>query len=214
MSKRLTQILLVDDHEVVRRGLRQILNQASDMKVVAECDNGVEALQWLSLKRCDVVILDIAMPMMNGIELLKELSAHKIPVSVLVMTAYPEEQYAIGLINAGVLGYLNKESGIEEILTAVRHVARGEMHFSKSVMALLANQFDLPSTKHPHEQLSKREFQIFISLASANTVTEIASNLCLSTKTISTYRTRILEKMNLRTNSELSHYAIEHHLLG
>jgi DNA-binding NarL/FixJ family response regulator len=151
---------------------------------------------------------------MNGIELLKELSIQKIPVSVLVMTAYPEEQYAIGLINAGVLGYLNKESGTDEILTAVRHVARGEMHFSKNVMALLANQFNSPTSKLLHEQLSKREFQIFLSLASANTVTEIAANLCLSTKTISTYRTRILEKMNMHGNSELSRYAIEHHLLG
>jgi DNA-binding NarL/FixJ family response regulator len=214
MKKPLCKILLVDDHEVVRRGLRQILNQSLDMQVIAECDNGADALHWLKRNQCDVMILDIAMPEMNGIELLNELAAEKIRVSVLVMTAYPEEQYATGLINAGVLGYLNKESCTEEILTAVRRVARREMYFSKNVMAILANQLEAQTTRLPHEQLSKREFQIFLSLASANTVTEIAAHLRLSTKTISTYRTRILEKMNMHGNSELSRYSIEHHLLG
>jgi len=207
------RILIADDHPVVRSGLRQILEEYPDMKVVSEHANGASVLRWLQENDCDVVLLDIAMPGKSGVDVLKKLHEEKPRLPVLVISIYPEDQYAVRLIRAGAAGYLPKESASEVVVDAVRHVASGKKYISKVVAELLANEFGASEEKLPHERLSDREYQIFQLLTSAKTATEIAASLGLSVKTISTYRGRILEKMNLRNNAELMRYAVEHHLM-
>lgn len=203
------RILIADDHAIVRSGLRQILEENHDMKVVAEYGNGVDALNWLCAHNCDVVLLDISMPGKSGIDVLKQLHEVKPKLPVLVISIYPEDQFAIRLIKAGATGYLTKECASEVVVEAVRHVTSGKKYISAAVAEILANEFGPQEGKLPHETLSNREYQIFLMLASAITATEIAAALGLSVKTISTYRSRILEKMHLRNNSELMRYAFE-----
>lgn len=207
------RILIADDHAVVRHGLKQILEEESGMEVVAEFANGSGALDWLRKHACDIAVIDIAMPGMSGIDLLKQLHEEKPDLPVLILSAYAENQYAARLIKAGACGYLTKECAPPEIVGAVQRVASGEKYFSPTLVNLLAKEISAGQEKIPHETLSEREYQIFILLAVANTVTEIASSLGLSVKTVSTYRTRVLEKMRLRNNSELMHYANEHNLV-
>lgn len=206
------RILIADDHAIVRSGLRQILEEYKDMKIVAEHDNGIDALNWLRTNDCDVVLLDISMPGKSGIDVLKQLHEEKPKLPVLIISIYPEDQYAVRLIKAGAAGYLNKESAPEIVVEAVRHVVSGKKYISTAVAEMLANEFRADDEKLPHETLSDREYQIFLLLASAKTATEIAAALALSVKTISTYRSRILEKMHLRNNAELMRYAVEKHL--
>ena len=210
-------ILLVDDHAMLRHGLMQILEKGGDMKIVAECDNGVDAMKWLHdhdhVHDCDVMLLDIAMPGMGGIDLLKQLKQQKSRLPVLVISSYPEDQYAVRLIKAGASGYLNKECAATEVVSAVRSVVSGKMHISPAVARLLTNEINLPANKLVHETLSDREYQIYMLIISAKTVKEIADATHLSSRTVSTYRTRILEKMHLRNNSELMRYAVENHLI-
>lgn len=208
------RILIVEDHDIVRQGLKRIVEKAKDgMEVVAEHGNGADALQWLRHHSCDVVLLDIAMPGRNGIEVLKQLQGEKPKLPVLVLSNYPEDQYAVRMIKSGASGYLNKECASAVLVEAVRNVASGKKYFSPAVLGMLANELAKPEGKLPHEALSNREFQIFQMLASAMTVTEIAGVLSLSEKTVSTYRARILEKMGLRNNAELMKYAVEKHLV-
>ena len=205
-------ILFVDDHNIVHQGLTFILEENRDMKIVAGCTSGFEALNWLRENDCDVVLVDIAMPGMSGIDLLKQLQKEKPGLPVLILSAYPEDQYAVRLIRAGAAGYLNKECMPEEVVSAIRCVMNGKRYISPAVVEMLANELSMPDKKLPHEALSNREFQIFLLFASAKTITEIAGILKLSTNTISTYRKRILEKMHLSTNAELMLYAVENHL--
>ncbi len=207
------RILIADDHTVVCQGLTLILEKSREMKIVASCTNGTDALNWLHSNDCDVALIDIAMPGMNGIDLLKHLRKEKPKLPVLILSAYPEDQYAVRLIKAGAAGYLNKECAPEEVVSAVRSVLAGKRHISPAVVEMLANELNMPDGKPPHETLSNREYQIFMLLASAKTVSEIADTLGLSAKTISTYRTRIMEKMYLHNNAELMRYAIDNHLM-
>ena len=206
------RILIVDDHAIVRQGLAQILEKSDGMEVVASCSNGADALRWLRQNDCDVALLDVAMPGMSGIELLKQIKTSSAKVPVLIISAYPESQYAVRLIKAGASGYLNKECAPEEIIDAVRNVVAGNMHLSPEAVKMLVNEMNLPDARLPHETLSIREFQIFKLIVSAKTVTEIADATHLSVKTVSTYRSRILEKMHLHNNVELMRYAVEHRL--
>lgn len=206
------RIVIADDHAIVRSGLKQILEENHDMKVIAEHDNGIDALKWLRINDCDVVLLDISMPGKSGIDVIKQLHEEKPKLPVLVISIYPEDQYAVRLIKAGAYGYLTKESAPEVVVDAVRHLASGKKYISTSVAEMLANEFDTLNEKPVHETLSDREYQIFLLLASASTATEIAEALGLSVKTISTYRSRILEKMHLRNNAELMRYAVENNL--
>jgi DNA-binding NarL/FixJ family response regulator len=207
-------ILLVDDHAMVRNGLKQILEKSGDIKIAAECANGGDALIWLREHNCDVMLLDIAMKGMSGIDLLKQLNLKKSKKTpVLVISSYPEDQYAVRLIKAGASGYLNKECAPEEVVSAVHSVVSGNMHISPAVARLLTNEISIPEGKFPHETLSNREYQIFMLIISAKTVNEIADSTHLSSRTVSTYRTRILEKLCLKNNSELMRYAVENHLL-
>ena len=207
------RILIADDHTMVRQGLTHILEKSHEMKIVASYANGVEALKWLRVNDCDVALIDIAMPGMNGIDLLKQIRKEKPKLPVLILSAYPEDQYAVRLIKAGAVGYLNKECAPEEVVSAVRCVLSGKKHISPAVADMLVNELCLPEGKPPHETLSNREYQIFLLLASAKSISEIAENLKLSVKTIGTYRSRILEKMRLHNNAELMRYAVDNQLL-
>ena len=207
------RIMIADDHAIVRQGLKQILEESREMKVVAVHANGADALRWIRANDCDVALLDIAMPGMSGIDVLKQLHEEKPKLPILILSIYPEDQYAVRLIKAGADGYLTKESAPEVVMEAVRRVAAGKKYISPAVAEMLANEFGTQEGKLPHETLSDREYQIFLLLASARTVSEIANALSLSVKTISTYRTRILEKMQLRNNAELMRYVVEKHLM-
>lgn len=207
------RILIADDHNIVHQGLAFILNKNRRMRIVASCANGADALKWLDENDCDVALVDIAMPGMNGVDLLKQIRKRKPQLPVLILSAYPEDQYAVRLIKAGAAGYLNKECVPEEIVGAVHSVVSGKRYISPAVVEMLANELSIPDGKPPHETLSNREYQIFLLFASAKTITEIASILKLSTNTISTYRKRILEKMNLGNNAELMRYAVDNDLL-
>lgn len=207
------RILIADDHYVVRQGLTLILEKNCGMEVVASCANGTDALTWLHKNECDVALIDIAMPGMNGIDLLNHLRKEKPRLPVLILSAYPEDQYAVRLIKAGAAGYLNKECAPDEVVRAVHYVLAGKRHISPAVVEMLANGLSIPEGKLPHETLSNREHQIFMLLASAKTYPEIAENLKLSVKTVSTYRNRILEKMQLQNNAELMLYAVSKNLM-
>jgi len=206
------RILIADDHAIVRQGLTRILEKNGKMKVVAEYDNGTDALGWLRKHDCDIALLDISMPGINGIDLLKHIQKEKPKLPVLIISIYAEDQYAVRLIKAGASGYLTKGSAPAIVVDAVNQVVSGKKYINPSVADLLAKEVSTPGGKLPHETLSDREYQIFLQLASAKTVVEIAASLSLSGKTISTYRARIMEKMGLHNNQELIRYAIEGHL--
>ena len=206
------RVLIADDHAIVRNGLTRILEKSGEMKIVAEHDNGTDALNWLRKYNCDVALIDISMPGMSGIDLLKQLQKEKPKLPVLILSIYAEDQYAVRLIKAGAFGYLTKGCAPAIVVEAVMHAASGKKYISPAVAEMLANEISVPDGKLPHEFLSDREYQIFLLLASGKASTDIAASLNLSPKTIGTYRSRIMEKMRMRNNSELMHYAIEKHL--
>jgi len=207
------RILIADDHAIVRQGLKQILADTPDLVVVGEAANGVEALRMLREQPYDMLLLDISMPGKSGIEVLKQIKQEAPKLPVLILSIYPEEQYAVRLIKAGAACYLSKESAPEQLVTAIRTVAAGKRFISPSVAELLANELERDSDQPPHQALSDREFQILRLIASGKTVSEIADALALSVKTVSTYRTRLLDKMQLKNNAELTHYAIKNNLI-
>jgi two-component system, NarL family, invasion response regulator UvrY len=206
------RVLIADDHAIVRHGLKQIVEENGEMHVVAEADSGISALHKIREIECDVVLLDISMPDMSGIDVLKQIHAEQPQLPILILSIYPEDQYAVRLIRAGAAGYMTKESAPPEVVKAIRRVASGKKYISPAVAEILANELGANEEKPPHQILSDREYQIFLLLASARTVSEIADTLALSVKTVSTYRARILEKMNMHNNAELMRYAIDNHL--
>jgi len=206
------RILIADDHAIVRHGLKQIIEESGQMQVVAEAESGIEALRKMREVNCDAVLLDISLPDMSGVDVLKQIHAEKPQLPILILSAYPEDQYAMRLIKAGAAGYMTKDSAPSEVVKALLRVAGGKKYINPAVAELLANELGMPDEKLPHQLLSDREYQIFLLLASAKTVTEIADALALSVKTISTYRSRVLEKMHLNNNAELMRYAIDNHL--
>jgi len=207
-------VFIADDHAIVRQGLKQIVSDAEDMAVIGEAGNGGDALRQLRQCAPDVLILDIAMPGKSGVEVLKQIKQEIPKLPVLILSMYPEEQYAVRLIKAGAAGYLAKESAPELLVSAIRIVAQGKRFISPSVAELLANELERDSDLPLHHALSDREFQILRLIASGKTVSEIADSLALSVKTVSTYRTRMLDKMKLKNNAELMHYAIKNSLIG
>lgn len=208
------RILVVDDHAIVREGLKQILNDVEDMSVLAEAANGQEALDEIRRATFDVILMDISMPGRSGLEILKDIRGEHPKLPVLILSMHPEEQYAVRALRAGAAGYMNKAGAPDELIGAIRKVSAGRKYVSPSVAERLAFELGTDLEKLPHEQLSDREYQVMLMLASGRTVSEIADELCLSVKTISTYRARIMEKMNLKKNAELTLYAVEHHLLN
>lgn len=207
------KVIIVDDHAVVRKGLKQIFEETPDIDVVDEAGSSDELLKKVRFNDYDVVILDISMPGRDGLDTLKELKYLSPDSKVLVFTMYPEEQYAVRVIKAGAYGYLNKESETEELITAIRRVAQGRKYISSHLAELLASTLEGGGEKQLHETLSDREFQVMCLIASGKTVSEIANAINLSINTISTYRLRVLEKMKMKTNAELTHYAIKMQLV-
>jgi DNA-binding NarL/FixJ family response regulator len=206
------RILIADDHAIVRAGLRQFIADEPDLEVVGEAGTGTQTLAFIRSQPCDVVLLDISMPDLNGVDVLGQIKRIKPELPVLILTAYPEEQYAVALLRAGASGFIRKESAPEELIGALRTVAQGRKYVSASLGQLLLK--DLEGSDRPvHATLSEREFQIFRRLASGQSVSRIAAELFLSVKTVSTYRTRILEKMEMRTNADLTYYAIKNGLI-
>jgi two-component system, NarL family, invasion response regulator UvrY len=207
------KIVIADDHAIVREGLKQILAETSDMMVVGEAATGHEVLQQVRKEEVDLVLLDIAMPGKDGLETLKELKLEKPKLPVLVLSIYPEEQYAVRLLKAGAAGYLTKESAPDELIAAIRKVSQKGKYISPSLAEKLAFYLDADAEKPIYEMLSDREYKVMLMIASGKTVTEIADEMCLSVKTISTYRVRALNKMGLKNNAEFTYYALKHGLV-
>lgn len=207
------RILIADDHAVVRQGLKKIVDNGNDMKVVGEAQNGAELLNLIREQEADVIILDLSMPGRNGLEILKDLKRSYSSLPVIILSIHPEDQYAVRAFKAGASGYMTKESAPEELVKAVKISFQGGKYISPSVAELLANYVGIKGVEEQHKLLSDREYEVFILLAGGQTVSEIAIHLNLSVKTISTYRTRILEKMGMTNNAELSRYARNYSLL-
>jgi two-component system invasion response regulator UvrY len=207
------KILIADDHAVVREGLKMILSESPDLVVAAEASTGQEVLNMISKKELDLVVLDIAMPGRGGLDILKEIKSQKPKLPVLILSMYPEEQYAVRVLKAGASGYMTKESAPHELINAINQISKGKKYVSPSLAEKLALDLEISTDRPLHESLSDREYQVMCMIASGKTLKEIAEQLSLSIKTISTYRSRILEKMNMKSNAELTHYAIKNRLV-
>lgn len=207
------KILIADDHDVVREGLKKILLSQWPDAEFGDAGNGGEALALVRKKRWDVVILDISMPGVSGLEALKELKSVLPKQPVLVLSMHPESQYAVRVMKSGASGYITKDTISDEIVHAIKKIVAGGKYVSESLAENLATHFSESPDTLPHERLSDREFEIMVMLASGKTVSEIADNLSISVKTVSTHRAHILEKMSLANNAELTRYAFEHKLV-
>ena len=206
------RVFIADDHTIVRQGLKRILAETPDMAVTGEAENGIEALKKIREGEWDVVLLDVSMPGRNGVDTLKQIMSEKKSLRVLILSMYPEDQYAVRLLKAGASGYMTKETAPEELVQAIRKIAQGKKYISPMLAELLLDELDCDSEKEPHKRLTDREYQVFRMLGSGRTVSEIAGSMSLSVKTISTHRTHILEKMKLKNNAELTLYAIQNGL--
>lgn len=207
------KVFIADDHAVVRRGIIQILSEEPDIEVVGEAANAEEIMTQLYDKDWDILVLDITMPGKNGLDAMLEIKQRKPEIKILILTMYPEEEIAIRALKTGALGYLTKDSVPGELIKAIRKVQQGSRYISSAIAESIALSFEKNKANLPHETLSDREFQILCLIASGNTLHQIAENLSISVKTVSTYRSRILEKMNMKSNVELAHYAIKHRLV-
>jgi DNA-binding NarL/FixJ family response regulator len=207
------RILVADDHTVVREGIKQILAGREDMLVEDEVGSGQEVMCKVSRKHYDMLLLDISMPGKSGLEILEELKVVQPKLPVLILSMHPEEQYAVRTLRAGAAGYLTKASAPEELICAIQKVSKGGKYVTASLAEKLAFELDAGAEKPRHERLSNREYQVMLMLASGQSVSEVAEQLCLSAKTISTYRTRVLEKMDLKKNAELTLYAVKNNLI-
>ncbi len=207
------RVLVADDHAVVRRGVMQILSEAPDMVVAAEATNGSEVLRAVQQDGYDVILLDMALPDRNGLDVLRDIRSLRPDLHVLILSMYPEDQYAVRALKAGADGYLTKESAPDELLAAIQKVYRGGKYVTQSLAERLAEELEPTAKKAPHEALSDRELQVMRLLAAGKTVKEIAAGLSLSAKTVSTYRARILEKLGLKNTAEIIRYALFHGLV-
>lgn len=209
----MSRILIADDHAVVRAGLRQFLEEDRSVREIGEASTGTETLDQLRAKRWDLVILDIYMPDRSGLDILKQIQASYPDTKVLIISGLPERQYALNAIKAGASGYLAKDTAPEELLKAVKAVLRGRRYVSPTLAELLVDDLNQDSDQPLHARLSEREFQIFCKLAAGRSVSEIAGELFLSVKTVSTYRSRVLEKMSFSTNADLTLYAVRNGMI-
>lgn len=207
------KILIVDDHAIVREGLNRIIQAEKDMVVTGMAKDGSEVIRFMLENEIDVIVLDISMPGKSGLDLIKDVKQVQPLVKILMLSMYPEERFAMRSIKAGASGYLTKEMAPEEIVIAIRTIHSGRKYITSALADMIADELQNPSEKVPHELLSDREFEVLCMLAVGKPVVEIAGTLSLSESTVSTYRMRILQKMNLKTNSDLIHYGIEHGLV-
>ena len=211
-TEKIIKIIIADDHPLFRRGLKHALEETPDIEVIGEASNGDSLLSMIKSDNLDMVLLDISMPGKSGLDLLKQLKSEYSKLPILILSVYPEEQYAVRFIKAGASGYLTKESAAEKLAEAIRKIATGGKYASTAIIEKLAFDFS-DSDKPLHETLSDREYQVFGMISIGKSLTEIGVDLSLSVKTISTHRTRILEKMKMKKNAELIHYAITRNLL-
>ncbi len=208
------RVLIADDHTVVRQGLKQILADDPQLSVAGEAADGNEVLEALETLNVDALVLDITMPGRNGLDVLKEVKRKRPALPVLVLSMHPEDQFAIRILRAGAAGYITKESAPEELVGALRKVCSGGKYVSPQLAEKLAFFIGDESARPLHEKLSDREFEVLRMLALGKTVTEVAEELLLSVKTVSTYRSRVLEKMNMSSNAELTRYALQNALIN
>ncbi len=213
MSNHDLKILIVDDHDIVRVGFRQILAEQSRFNVAGEARSATEAMERLRAAAYDVVLLDISLPDVSGVDVLRRIKERYPDIKVLILSGFPEEQYGINMLRAGAAGFLAKTCTAEQLKTAIETIAVGRKYISPKLAELMAEGLGGETGQPIHEQLSEREFEIFFRLAKGGTVSEIAKSLFISVKTVSTYRTRLLEKMGLKTNSELTYYAVKNGLI-
>lgn len=207
-------ILIVDDHAIVRKGMKQILAETDDLVVADEATNGRDCLDKVQKENFDLVLLDISMPGRSGLDVLKDLKVFRPQLPVLMLSMYPEEQYAVRALRSGASGYLTKESAPDELILAIRKVCAGGKYISASLAESLVISMDRQTERPLHEMLSDREYQIMCKIASGMTVKDIAEELLLSVKTISTYRARILEKMSMKSNADITRYALQNNLVS
>jgi two-component system, NarL family, invasion response regulator UvrY len=206
------RVLIADDHPLIRRGLREIVSEQNEMEVGGEAGNAPEVLDLVRKQQWDVVLLDITMPGRSGLEALRDIKIEKPELPVLMLSIHPEDQYALRALRAGASGYLTKESAPEELVRAIQKVVKGGKYVSVSLAERLADELG-GGGKAPHELLSDREYEVLCGLGRWKTVSQLADEMSLSVKTISTYRTRILEKLHLQTTADLIRYAQEHNLV-
>ena len=207
------RVLVADDHAILRKGIKQILAEIPGVEAVDEAANGQEALSKVAKERYDLVLLDIAMPGRSGLDILKQLKTEKPNLPVLILSMHPEEQYAVRALKAGASGYLTKESAPDELITAVQKILQGGKYVTESLAEWFVSELGKPANKPPHHTLSDREYEIMCMIAAGKSLTEIGEELALSVKTVSTYRSRVLSKMNMKSNADLTRYALENSLL-
>lgn len=207
------RIGLVDDHTIVRAGLKQYLSEHVDLRVTGEAATGKEALALARAGEVDVLVMDLSMPDQSGVDAMAAIKARFPELPVLILSGYPEQHYATNLIKLGASGYLNKDCDPQDIINAIRTVVRGRKYISPALAEMLADGLGAQGDKLPHELLSEREFQVFLRLAKGETVGVMADSMSLSVKTVSTYRTRVLEKLQLSSNSDLTYYALKNGLI-
>jgi DNA-binding NarL/FixJ family response regulator len=207
------KVLIADDHALIRKGLKQLLDDTDDMRVTGEAENGMQAIRMVDETVYDVVLLDISMPDKHGIDVLKQIKINQPQLPVLMLSMHPEEQYALRSMKAGAAGYLNKQSAPLQLVTAIRHVAKGKKYISTELAEQLANGLSQGYQELLHQTLSNREYQTLCLMASGKKLSEMAEIMTLSPKTVSVYRSRLLEKMKLKNNAEAIHYAISNHLI-
>lgn len=207
------KVLIADDHALIRKGLKQLLDDTDDMRMTGEAENGMQAIRMVDEGCFDVVLLDISMPDKHGIDVLKQLKANHPQLPVLMLSMHPEEQYALRSMKAGAAGYLNKQSAPVQLVTAIRQVASGKKYISTELAEQLANGLSQGYQELLHQTLSNREYQTLCLMASGKKLSEMAEIMSLSPKTVSVYRSRLLEKMKLKNNAEAIHYAISNHLI-
>lgn len=207
------KVLIVDDHAIVRQGLKQILLESGKVMQIGEAGNGVEAMQTLRAHEWSVVVLDISLPDRNGIEVLKQIKKERPRIPVLMLSMHEEGLYAIRALKAGASGYLTKQSAPGELMAAIEQVGKGRKYLTATMAEAMADSFGADHDRPSHETLSDREYQTLCLIASGKSLTDVAEEMCLSVKTVSVYRGRLLEKMKLKNNAELTHYAIKNGLV-
>jgi len=208
------EVILCDDHALVRRGIRDTLSDATDIRVVGEAGDYGELRALMRTQRADVLVLDISMPGRSGLDVLHVLKEEGAPVKVLICSMFPEEQYAIRALRNGAAGYINKAGDPQQLVHAVRTVAQGRKYVTPEIAQMLVDNLSAPPTDKPHERLSDRELQTLTLIASGKRLSDIADELLLSPKTVSVYRARVLEKLGLSNNAEMTVYAIRTGLVG
>ena len=207
------KVLVVDDHPIVRQGLKQVISEESDMAVLGEAQNSQEVFELIREQDWDVVVLDITMPGRGGLDVLRDIKHEWPKLPVLMLSVHPEDQYAVRTLKAGASGYLTKESAPEELVRAIRKILRGGKYVSSTLAEKLAFHLESETERPLHESLSDREYEVMLMIASGKTISAIAGEMSLSVKTVSTYRARILEKMQMKGNADLTYYVIKNRLL-